>query len=127
MEIPDMSKLKRAGADSVISPTLIGGMRMASEVIRPAVNDFLDRMLRDKDRTLRFDEVEIPEKSRAVGQTLGDLDVNRKTGHVVLAVRHGGSDQFQFAPDENTEIKGGMFLVILGNADRLPQLRELVS
>lgn len=52
-------KLRRAGADSVVSPFLIGGMRMASEMIRPMVVTFLDTMLRDRDRNLRVEEVRV--------------------------------------------------------------------
>ena len=40
-------KLLRAGADSVVSSKRIGGLRMASEMIRPAVVSFLDIMVRD--------------------------------------------------------------------------------
>src|SRR6185295_8361606 len=35
-------RLRSAGADAVVSPALIGGMRMASELIRPSVVSFLD-------------------------------------------------------------------------------------
>ena len=47
-------KMRKAGADSIVSPNLIGGLRMASEMIRPAVVSFLDKMLRDKHESLRI-------------------------------------------------------------------------
>ena len=43
-------KFYRAGANYVVNPSFIGGMRMASEMIRPNVVSFLDRMLRGIDR-----------------------------------------------------------------------------
>ena len=44
-------KLRLAGADTVVSPSYIGGLSMASEMIRPSVTTFLDVMLRDTDKT----------------------------------------------------------------------------
>src|SRR5207247_2448501 len=64
------AKMRKAGATSIVSPTAIGGRRMASEVIRPEVNEFLDQMLRDKDKNLRLEEVVIPEGSPLIGMTL---------------------------------------------------------
>ncbi|MBF0593321.1 MAG: potassium channel family protein, partial [Nitrospirae bacterium] len=59
-ELKNLSKMKKAGADVVVSPHFIGGMRMASEMFRPTVVSFLDTMLRDKDRNLRIEEVSVP-------------------------------------------------------------------
>jgi voltage-gated potassium channel len=50
-------KLKMAGANSVVSPNTIGALRMASEMIRPTVVDFLDRMLRSKQGNLRIHQI----------------------------------------------------------------------
>jgi voltage-gated potassium channel len=51
-------KFLRSGANSAISANYIGGLRMASELIRPETTTFLDTMLRD-DSALRADEVTI--------------------------------------------------------------------
>ena len=63
-----MERLRHAGADGVVSPALIGGMRMASELVRPAVVSFLDKMLKDRDRNLRVEEVVVPTHSPFVGR-----------------------------------------------------------
>ena len=49
-DLKNMEKMKKAGANSVVSPTFIGGLRMASEMARPAVVSFLDIMMRDKEK-----------------------------------------------------------------------------
>src|SRR5690606_4445265 len=66
VEVSARAKLLRAGAKSVISPTQIGGMRLASEAIRPMVTEFLDLMLRDPKKNLRIEEVLIPPTSTLV-------------------------------------------------------------
>ncbi len=50
-------KLRKAGADAVVSATTIGALRMASEMVRPAVVSFLDTMLRGSDPALRVEEL----------------------------------------------------------------------
>jgi voltage-gated potassium channel len=53
------ARLRQAGADGVVLPAQIGGMRLASEMVRPNVVSFLDQMLRDTNRNLRLEEVAV--------------------------------------------------------------------
>jgi voltage-gated potassium channel len=73
------AKLKRAGASDVISPNAIGGMRMASVMIRPQVVEFLDKMLRDRDKNLRIEQVTVPDDSPLVGKALRDTSIRKIT------------------------------------------------
>ena len=98
-----MDKIKKAGADSVISPTFIGGLRMASEMIRPAVVSFLDIMLRDKSKNLRIEEIPVPDSYS--GQTLSVLELNKFPDTLLLAVKikndwvFNPSRQYVFSPN----------------------------
>src|SRR5580704_10738318 len=74
-----VAKVTEAGASSVVNPTMIGGRRMASECIRPEVNEFLDQMLRDKDKNLRLEEVSIPLGSTLAATALKDTAIRRET------------------------------------------------
>jgi voltage-gated potassium channel len=56
-DLKKMEKIKKAGADAVISPSFIGGLRIVSEMIRPTVVSFLDTMMRDKEKNLRIEEI----------------------------------------------------------------------
>ena len=55
-EVRNIDKLKRVGADAIVSPDFTGGMRIASSMVRPAVVSFLDQMLRT-DEKLRVEEI----------------------------------------------------------------------
>ena len=57
-EIRNMEKLRKAGADAIVSPDFTGGMRIVSSMIRPEVVSFLDEMLRS-DKSLRVEEIVI--------------------------------------------------------------------
>ena len=69
-EVRNIDKLKRVGADAIVSPDFTGGMRIASSMIRPTVVSFLDEMLRT-DEKLRVEEVRIPEGFASAGSCGG--------------------------------------------------------
>ena len=84
----NLDTMSRVGADAVVSPGYISGMRMAAEMIRPTVVDFLDKMLRDRDVNLRVEEVGIP--SCLVGKTLLSAINFKKYQHtLLLAIKEG--------------------------------------
>jgi voltage-gated potassium channel len=118
-------KMLKAGATAVVSPTMIGGRRMASELIRPEVTEFLDQMMRDKDKNLRLEEVAIPEGSGFVGTMLKDTPIRRETKLLVVAVR-GEDRAFLYNPEPDTVLVRGSTLIVLGEADAVVKLRKLV-
>ena len=119
-------KMLKAGATSVVNPTMIGGMKMASELIRPEVNEFLDQMLRDKNRNLRLEEVVVPPESTFCGVALKDTPIRQKTKLLVVAVR--GKDRvFTYNPNPDFVIEAGTTLIVLGESDSVVVLRELVA
>src|SRR5262249_6097394 len=69
IEEKNAEKLRKAGADEVVSTNAIGGLRIASVMLRPAVVTFLDEMLRVPGNTLRVEEVHIRQDSPLVNKT----------------------------------------------------------
>jgi voltage-gated potassium channel len=115
------SKLIKAGADEIISPNAIGGLRMASVMIRPTVVSFLDEMLRVPDQTLRIDEVHIDSVPHLVGQTIGDANLGRRTGMLVVAIK-SQSTGYRFNPGANTVLRSGDVLIVIGTPDQVAAL-----
>jgi len=118
------AKLRRAGADAVVSPYRIGGLRMASELIRPVAVTFLDQMLRDRDKNLRVDEVRICAGSPAVGKRVGDLKVNDQPGLLLLALVAPGGGRYEYKPDPDARVEAGATLVVMGSPEAAAQLRD---
>ncbi|HET7197481.1 MAG TPA: potassium channel family protein, partial [Burkholderiales bacterium] len=58
-----VDKIRRVGADDIVSPDYTGALRIASSMLRPAVVSFLDEMLRS-DQGLRVEEINVPAGSR---------------------------------------------------------------
>jgi len=82
------SRLRQSGADATVSPGNIGGMRMASELLRPSVVTFLDQMLREENRSLRIEEVRVEQGSALDGKPVNALQLHEYgTGLLLLAMR----------------------------------------
>jgi voltage-gated potassium channel len=123
IEVKNDAKLRRAGADAVVNTSMIGGLRVASEMIRPSVVTFLDSMLRDRDKNLRIDEITIEPGSPAIGQPIGSLRVNAMSGLLLLAyVAANGKDR-HFKPDEAMIVEQHGTLLVMGGPDAVTQLR----
>ena len=115
------AKLRRAGADVVVSPSLIGGLRMASVLIRPTVVSFLDQMLRDREKNLRVGEVEIPAGASVVGSTLDDVPLLDGTRALLLALKDEAG--WVYNPPGDTALEAGSTLILMGTPDELDSIR----
>jgi voltage-gated potassium channel len=123
-ELSHVDKIKKSGADAVVSPNFIGGMRIVSEMVRPAVVRFLDDMLRDKRAAYRIEEVRLGDKVGELGSTLRDARIRERFGMTVLALSPSDTSAWTYNPDANEKIGPGMTLVVLGSAEQLANLRS---
>ncbi len=117
------TKLKRAGANATVSPSQIGGMRLASELVRPSVVQFLDTMLRDKHQALRVEEVAIPARSPLIGARLRETSIRLQTKVLILAV-HGADGSYVYNPGPDFVLEPGVTLVVLCQLEDMIKLRE---
>lgn len=114
-------KMERAGANEVVSPSAIGGLRMASLMIRPVVVSFLDEMMRAPGQTLRVEEVALAAASPLTGKTLGEAEIGRH-GVLVVAVRRPAG-QYHFNPGAQTVLREGDVLIVIGTPEQVAALR----
>ena len=118
-----IDKLLRAGANSTVSPNRIGGLRLASEVLRPHVVSFLDLMLKEQTRTLRIEEIEIG-PSPWVGQKVGDVELKLRFGLLLLAVKDAGGATYWANPPENLALRQGTVLIVMGDVVQIRKARS---
>jgi voltage-gated potassium channel len=118
-------KIRSAGADCVISYEYISGRRMVSEMFRPSVTTFLDRMLKDDRAVMRIEEVMVAPGSVIAGATLKDVRIPERTGLVIVAVRKGGIGGFIHNPGAGQKIDTGDILITMGAMDKIHALRKL--
>lgn len=115
-------KLKQVGADSVVLTKAIGGLRMASELMRPHVVNFLDEMLRAKDATIRVEEIVVAAASPTVGNTLAQTPLRTTPGASLVALIR--NSQYHFNPLPEFVIASGDVLILLGDTSIIQGLRR---
>ncbi|MDX1671067.1 MAG: potassium channel protein [Balneolaceae bacterium] len=117
-------KILRAGANKVISPYEIGADRMANVILRPHVDRFMDRILGGTSQDHVFDEVKIFEGSELAGQTLAEAKIRQKYFVVIIAIIHSDNASITFNPGSDDRIDVGDSLIVLGEAERIDELRS---
>jgi voltage-gated potassium channel len=123
---PDAApKMIRAGANATVSPNMIGGRRLASELVRPTVVEFVDQMLREREDVLRLEEVAITDGSWFVGKSLREVPIRAETKLLVVALRV--DKKFIYNPEPSTALEVNSVLVVLGASSNVARLRELVA
>ena len=111
-------RLLRAGADRVMSPYAMGGMRMAMAVLRPAMLDFVEITTTRQSLELGMEEVSICEDSPYVGKLLEDSGIRQNYGLIVVAVKKE-SGKMIFNPLANYVIEKNDKLIAMGKLENI--------
>ena len=120
------AKLKRAGADRVISPYHIGGLQLAQTALRPAVVDFVTLATSSDNMELNLEQVHLDDRSPLVGRTLLDAGLRQRYGVVVVGIRRRDG-QMDFNPAPDASMRAGDDLVVLGRAESLKELEAAAA
>jgi voltage-gated potassium channel len=126
-------KLRRAGADRVISPHSIGGRRMAAMLLKPMVWDYLDLVTRGQyiefnieNLEWRIDDVEIQPNSYLDGKSIDEAKIYSISGALVLAVKKRGVG-FNTKPAKDMRLDPGDYIVAIGTVEQLAKLEEVAT
>jgi voltage-gated potassium channel len=119
-------KLQLAGADRVVQPYTAAGRVMANLVLKPQVTAFIDVVTTAAGGDLRFEEIEVTEASGQAGRSIGDVDIRRETGALVVALRKRDGT-FDTTPTLEAMLETGDVLIAAGTDDELRLLEDLFA
>jgi len=122
-DIANADKLRRAGADRVISPLEIGGRRIALSAVRPLAVDFVDSMFDnalDEDERLRFAEIQIAKDSALENSTIGEV---LKSGVEALGLRRADGEMVA-TPNRHNVLQPGDSLFVIGVSEAVAALAD---
>lgn len=119
-------RLLRAGADRVMSPYTLGGMRMAMAILRPAMLDFIEITTSGQSLDLRMEEYAVCEGSALVGKSLAESEIRQNYGLIIVAVKKE-SGKMIFNPLANYVIEKGDKLIALGEEDSIGRFSNACS
>jgi voltage-gated potassium channel len=118
-------KLKKAGADEVVSPYEIASQTIVNRLTKPNVTSFLE-LTTHRNLQLLLDEVQVSANSPVVGRTLNETDLRSETGaHIISIVRSSHRQVVDWAPD--VQILADDVLIALGTAEAIQRLAQLAS
>ena len=118
-------KMEMAGADFVVSPASLGGLRLATAIARPSVLRFLDAMHADPVDPHHIDEVELDPRSPVVGRSLADAGIREKSA-LVLAIRYPDGS-YVYNPPTYTLLRAHQTLILLVRMDDHTELLEMLG
>ncbi|MFA4919182.1 MAG: potassium channel protein [Thermodesulfovibrionales bacterium] len=119
-------KLLRAGADRVVSPYHIGGLRMAHTVLKPAVVDFIEFATKSGNIDLQIEEITIQEGSQLVNHSLDECGIGRDLGIIIVAIKQK-TGEMRFNPTFRTAIQVGDTLIAVGETSKLAVLEKMAA
>jgi len=139
-------KLRLAGADQVVSPYVAGGRTMAATALRPLAVTFMELLAGTDCEVEEFRLSDDPARLGDLqGRTLQELELRRRTGALVLAIRnpepalvnpysyrgstYGGSDEPELIanPGGSETLAPGQLLVVMGSQQQLAAFAELLG
>lgn len=116
------NKMRRAGADEVVCPDSIGGSRMASQLLRPHVQSFLDSMIYTQENDIRIEELTVNCKS-VLGFSLARLELPKNLGGMlVLALKRQEETKPVYNP-KSILLKEKDVLIVMGESEWVEQAR----
>jgi voltage-gated potassium channel len=119
-------KLKRAGANKVVSPYFIGARRIAQTVIRPSVADFIDLTFHNADVALSMEELLVGEKTQLAGVPLKDSGIRQNLNLIILAIKKP-DEQMIFNPDADTVLEIGDTIIAMGSKASMNKLGSMLD
>jgi len=118
-------KMRRAGADFVFAPYTTTGHHMARAMLKPHVLQFLD-FTEQQGVDVEIEQVHVTGQSAFAGRALADVDIQYKTGVVILALRKA-SGEMLFNPAPEVKMSAGDHLIAMGDSSNLQKLGRLLT
>jgi len=117
--------LLTAGADSVVSPYLFAGQRIAQSFLRPHVVSFLDTATTHLGMDLEIGEISVPDHSWFAGKTIESSRIRQDRGVIILAIKRERGMRFNPSPED--PIEPGDYLIAMGAPGQLRQLERMAA
>jgi voltage-gated potassium channel len=119
-------QLKRAGANKVVSPVLIGSHRMAQAALSPAVADFIELTTMTESLDLYFEQVRIVEGSMLDGKLIKDSRIRSEHNAMIVAITPLQGEMI-FNPNGEQVLRAGDMLIAIGTRAGLDKLLKIAG
>lgn len=124
-DIHAVSKLRKIGVDHIITPSVIGGKRLAASIEHPAIVDFLELAMRRDDLSLKLEELNVESGCQLDGKTLVESNIRKTTGGALVMSVRKKDGKHVVSPPPDYRVWQGDTLILLGTDDALEKAMDL--
>jgi voltage-gated potassium channel len=126
IDLQTEKKLELAGARAVVTPELVGGLKIAEYATHPGLGDFVDLLFRDPSTEFQIRRFVVATESDAVGRSLRELDLRRKGGAMIIAITRS-DPPVHTHPDPARPFVENDTVYAVGSESQLDQLAALLQ
>ncbi len=117
-------KILQIGANRVVSPYKLSGLKIAQGLIRPTLVDFIDLIIRRKELSLYMEELTVNKDSKVANRNLRECDIRKKANVIVVAVKKPG-EELVFNPSPDIKMEIGDILLVLGDEEQINNFQNV--
>ena len=117
-------KLLKAGADRVVKPYELGGVRMASLLLRPGVADFIEIVAANRNIDLQIEEIVVKKGSKMDKKSLAQLPIRTEFNAIIVSIQNDEKGIFVYNPTGSTIVDEGNKLIAIGEKSNLERLKD---
>jgi len=121
----EIEKLKRLGADEVLSPTKLIAKRMTAISVDPDVKNILEEFVYSVDTPLDLEEITVSKKSWIAYKKLKDAHLRDLLNVTVVGIKEK-SGKFIPVPKGDVTIKPGDVLLVIGTNKDMIMARKII-
>lgn len=121
-----IEKARRAGADRIVQPYGVGGVRMAHAIVHPEASDFVEEVVARHNTELKLQDVRVGAGAQSWHGSLRDLSVRQRSGVLIVAIRRPDGTLLT-APDPDTQVGPNDVLVVVGRPADVARFQTAVA
>ena len=122
----DVEKLKKLGADTVVSPTKLTAQRVSAMAARPDMENMLEEFLYKSDNPLDMEEIFVPKYSWAVLKKLKETHIRQITNSSVVGITKKDG-KFISMPKGDMLVTSECKLLVIGTLNGIKITKELLA
>lgn len=121
----DTVKLKKLGANSVVTPTKLVAQRLSAVSVRPDMENMLEEFLYKKGSPIDIEEIVVPDYSWVRFKRLKDTHLKELTSANIVGIKDP-NNKFMPMPKDDILIGTGSKLLVIGTADGIRMTKRVI-
>lgn len=121
-QVSTEKKLRQAGADRVVMPTVVGSRQMARVITRPTTADLMELVSQREFADLELDELRISENSKLIGMTIGETLAHRDHNLLMVAIQKAAG-KLTFNPKASHRFAPNEVVILMGHTRDIESFR----